>query len=279
MRKKRCLFISFLLLVLLGSHPCLALSGKEHWQDMQRVFPFDMGKENSRVFAFYSMVNQFLDYPYLQPGTKFDKKAPKRPKSIAEHPKFSQIHWMGKHRIWFHWGFNTDPRQFPPIVNSLNTAVSSGVIAASDLPEFWNLMNEEISVRNRALMNEGAAVFGFGQLGAVSSSERRQINGLVTILYSIHVLGDHQTEDTVVIAPLKRVYADIYSAIDNLAGKDSANFQKAKILKKTLKSYQYDSRVFVDKMAVLFPDFILSLSGPGYDYASRWRKMGYKLKK
>ena len=271
----------FLLLVaVMGlALPCRALSGWEHATDMYRIFPFDSVPQNKEVLRYYRLVNSYLDNPYTQPGERPSRDNPKRPKCIADHPKFSQIHWQGKHRIWFHWGFNTDPRQFAPIINSLNAAIVDGVIQKSDLPEFWDLMNVEISKRNRALMNEGAKVFGFGELGTISVAQRRQLNGLVTVLYSIHILGDHQTVDRNDICPLNRVYADIYSAIDNIAGKDAANYAKAKTLKQQLKPYQQNPKSFLDAMERLFSPFLLSLSSPGYDYKSKWTAMGLKLKR
>lgn len=267
---KRC----FLLLVaVMGlALPCRALSGWQHATDMYRIFPFDSVPQNKAVLRYYRLVNSYLDYPYTQPGERPSKNNPKRPKCIADHPKFSKIHWQGRHRIWFHWGFNTDPRQFAPITNSLNAAIANGVIRESDLPEFWDLMNAEISKRNRALMNEGAKVFGFGELGTISAAQRRQLNGLVTVLYSIHILGDHQTKDSNDIVPLDRVYADIYSAIDNIAGKDAENYAKAKALKRQLKPYQQKPELFLDAMKRYFSPFLLSLSGPGYDYKAKWRQ-------
>lgn len=270
--------IALIFIVWLAAGEALALSGKEHVADMQRIFPFAENAKNKRVAGFYRRVNQYLDFPYAQPGQKHDKSDPKRPKFVAEHPKFSQIRWQGKHRIWFHWGFNTDPRQFPPITNSLDQAVREGTIKQSDLPEFWSLMNQEISQRNRALMNEGAQVFGFGELGTISAQQRRQLNGLVTVLYSIHVIGDHKTSDKDIVMPLSRVFADINNAIDNLAGKEPGNVQLAKNLKKQLKEAQGTPDAYLNALEKGFGPFLLSLKGEGYDYKARFKKMGYVMK-
>lgn len=264
--------------LLLAAEGAFALGGKEHAADMQRIFPFAKDAKNKPVTNLYQRVNEYLDFPYVHPGEKSQRTDPKRPKFVAEHPKFSQIHWLGKHRIWFHWGFNTDPRQFPPIVNSLDQAVQQGVIAESDVAEFWTLMNEEISLRNRALMNEAAAVFGFGELGTISTQQRRQLNGLVTVLYSIHVVGDHKTPDKAVVAPLDRVYADIGNAIDNLAGREPENVEQAKALKQRLKAAQTSPDAYLDALEAGFAPFLLSLKGPGYDYKSRFEKLGYVMK-
>lgn len=274
---KRVLF--FLTICLLIPINGFALGGKEHAADMQRVFPFEESAKNKKVTDFYRRVNEFLDFPYVLPGEKHDKSQPKRPSFVAEHPKFSQIQWHGKHRIWFHWGFNTDPRKFTPIVNSLNQAVQEGVINPQDVAQFWSLMNIEISRRNRTLMNEGAKVFGFGELGTISAQQRRQLNGLVTILYSVHVIGDHKTTDKEIIAPLDRVYADINNAIDNIAGKEAGNLEKAKELKKRIKAAQSSPEAYLDALEREFTPFILSLTGEGYNYKQRFKKQGYVLKR
>ena len=274
---RRLLF--FLTICLLIPINGFALGGKEHAADMQRIFPFAESTKNKKVTDFYRRVNEFLDFPYVQPGQKHDKSQPKRPKFVVEHPKFSQIRWQGKHRIWFHWGFNTDPRKFPPIVNSLNQAVQDGVITQQDVEEFWSMMNIEISRRNRTLMNEGAKVFGFGELGTISAQQRKQLNGLVTILYSIHVIGDHKTTDKDIIAPLSRVYADVNNAIDNIAGKEAANFEKAKELKKQLRTAQSSPDAYLDVLEREFTPFIMSLSGEGYNYKQRFKRLGYVLKR
>lgn len=272
---EHCLLFSVLIVFPLLSH---AKSGTEHLADMKRVMPFEDVEQNRRVFKFFRLMNSYIDRPGQAPGTKFDREAYKRPAVIAEHPKFGNIRWEGKHRIWYHWGFNTDPRQFPPLVNSLNSAIDQGVITKDDLPEFWRLMTEESAKRNRFLLNQGANAFGYGQLGSITAQQRRQLNGWVTVIYSVHILGDYQTEDTDVLAPLGRVYADINNAIDNLAGKDAGNVEKAKIIKAALKKSQSSPGRYLDALGREFSPFILSLKGEGYDYRTRLKGLGYVLK-
>lgn len=273
--KGHCLLFFILFLFPILSH---AHSGAEHLADMKRVMPFEDVEQNRRVFKFFRLMNSYIDRPGQAPGTKFDREAYKRPAVIAEHPKFGNIRWEGKHRIWYHWGFNTDPRQFPPLVNSLNSAIDQGVITKDDLPEFWWLMTDEIAKRNRFLLNQGANAFGYGQLGSITAQHRRQLNGWVTVIYSVHILGDYQTDDTEVLAPLGRVYADISNAIDNLAGKDAGNVEKAKIIKAALKRSQSSPEKYLSALEREFTPFILSLKGVGYDYRTRLKGLGYVLK-
>lgn len=272
---RRCVLICLLLLSPIG---VFAHSGAEHLADMKRVMPFEDVEQNRRVFKFFRLMNSYIDWPGQAPGTKFDREAYKRPAVIAEHPKFGNIRWEGKHRIWYHWGFNTDPKQFPPLVNSLNAAIDQGVITKDDLPEFWRLMSDEIAKRNRFLLNQVANAFGYGQLGNISAQQRRQLNGLVTIIYSVHILGDYQTDDIEVLAPLSRVYADISNAIDNLAGKDASNVEKAKAIKAALKKSQSSPAKYLNTLERVFSAFILSLKGEGYDYKARFKRLGYVLK-
>lgn len=273
-------FENLLAVVVLFVYPVCshAHSGAEHLADMKRVMPFEDVEQNRRVFKFFRLMNSYIDRPGQAPGTKFDREAYKRPAVIAEHPKLGNIRWEGKHRIWYHWGFNTDPRQFPPLVNSLNSAIDQGVITKDDLPEFWRLMSDEIAKRNRFLLNQGANAFGYGQLGNITAQHRRQLNGWVTVIYSVHILGDYQTDDTEVLAPLGRVYADISNAIDNLAGKDAGNVEKAKIIKAALKKSQSSPEKYLSALEREFTPFILSLKGVGYDYRTRLKGLGYVLK-
>lgn len=275
MTKKTSICLLLCINIVFVSH---AKSGVEHVADMKRVMPFEDVEQNRRVFKFFRLMNQYIDRPGQSPGTKFDREAYKRPTFVAEHPKFGNIRWEGKHRIWYHWGFNTDPRQFPPLVNSLNSAIDQGIITKDDVPEFWRLMTDEISKRNRFLLNQGANAFGYGQLGSITAKQRRQLNGWVTIIYSVHILGDYQTDDTEVLAPLSRVYADISNAIDNLAGKDAGNVEKAKIIKAALKKSQSSPERYLDALEREFTPFILSLKGEGYDYKTRLKGLGYVLK-
>lgn len=274
--KGHCLLFFILFLFPLLSH---AHSGAEHLADMKRVMPFEDVEQNRRVFKFFRLMNAYIDRPGQELGTKFDREAYKRPAFIAEHPKFGNIRWEGKHRIWHHWGFNTDPRQFPPLVNSLNTAIEQGVITKDDLPEFWRMMTDEIARRNRFLLSQGANALGFGQPGSISAQQRRQLNGWVTIIYSVHILGDYQTDDIAVLAPLGRVYADINNAIDNLAGKEPKNTEKAKALKASLKKWQGNPAKYLDALGTGFTPFVLALRGEGYDYKARFEKMGYVMKR
>ena len=263
--KKSLLFI----IILLFPTVTFALSGVEHARDMKRIFPFVDCHSNKKVIAFYTVVNKYLDSP--------NDRNTGRPDPIKDHPKFGKMKF-GNHRIWYHWGFNRDPKRFAPLVNAVHNNIENGVISENDVPEFWDCLIKDVSKRNRYLMNRAAKIFGYGELGSISSSQRQQLNAFVTLLYSIHILGDHQTTITDVMIDLKGVYGDIYNAIDNLAGRNRANVLKAREVKKVLRTVQHNPKLFLDKMEGELTPYILALDGPLYNYKDKFEKLGYKLK-
>lgn len=259
------------LLVFCALFPILtfALSGKEHARDMKRIYPFVDCASNSKVIDFYTHVNKYIDSP--------NDRNTGKPNPIKNHPKFSKIKF-GNHRIWYHWGFNKDPQKFAPLVDALNNSITDHVISETDVEEFWTLLKKDIGKRNRSLMNNAADIFGYQSIGAISSLQRGQVNAFVTILYSIHLLGDHQGIITDVMSDLNGVYGDIYNAIDNLAGRSIANIIKARKLKRDLRTEQRDSKRYLDRLEQTFSPFLLSLDGPMYNYKEKFEKLGYKLK-
>lgn len=243
---------------------------------MQKIYPF--AKSNKQIIAYYNLINDYIDHPYIELGKSVEMKgANERPRSIALHPKFSKMSFSN-HRIWYHWGFNTNPRKYTPLVEIVNKNIAEGKLSPSDVDEFWNLINKDRGERNRKLMNETTKIFGYPDIRSISSIQREQVNAFVTILYSIHLLGDHQTSKVDVISDLEAIYRDIYNAIDNLGGKDKKNRTKAKEIKSKLRITENDPKLFLDKMEKEFSPFLLSLDGSLYNYKAKFEKMGYKLK-
>ena len=247
--------------------------GKEtHTADMRRVFPFvPYDPRNKEIERFYYLVNAYIDYPDFPNG----KAGTGTPQFIRNHPKFGKLTYHN-HRGWFHWGFNKDPRKFAPLSAVIDNYVNNGILTETDREEFWYLVHEEVRKRNKYLMDKWAKISGYQGIKMVMTSQRRQANGFVTLLYSVHLLGDHQTSEVSVIIDRKSLYGDIYNAIDNLAGNSYENRSKAKSLKNKLRLVQGNPKAFLDKMEKEFTPFLYSLKGPGYDYRLKFNK--YKLK-
>lgn len=258
---------------------------EEHTKDMRDVFPF-AGKVPALEKLFY-MVNDYLD------RKDFDNRLYRgnntgHPvcivKLIEQDPRFKRM-TLKEHRIWFHWGFNADIKLFQPLKKMINENIAKGQIKAEDAPYFYYVLNQERAKRNRELMNLAGKVLGYSKFqGYVSKAMRDQQNGLVTILYSIHVLGDHTTSSRDWLAKTNVIYKDIHDAIFNIAGRDFHDYQLAKKLVKTLTavSRKPDTKetveLYLQTLKDNFPRFILSLEAPLYNYRKRFEKMNYPLK-
>ena len=269
-RRYILLFFSLLLAV-----SALAFGKEDHVADMRRIFPFiPFDPANKKIEDFYYLVNSYIDYTNFpsisggQVGT---------PLCIKNDPKLGNMKFAN-HRVWFHWGFNKNPRTFQPLVDMVEYNVKYGIIPEADREYFWYVLNKEIRKRNRLLMDKWAKISGYNGLVGLMASQRAQSNAFVTLLYSIHILGDHQTSETSVIIDKRSLYGDIYNAIDNLAGKFISNQQKAKSLKNKLRIVQGNPKAFFDKMEKEFTPFLYSLEGIGYNYKKKFSSLGYKLK-
>lgn len=269
-RKYILLFFSLLLVT-----SVFAFGKEEHVADMRRVFPFiPYDPANKKIEDFYYLVNSYIDYTNF-PSIKGGKVG--EPLCIKNDPRLKEMKFAN-HRIWFHWGFNKNPRTFQPLVNMVEYNVKYGIISEDDREYFWYVLNKEIRKRNRLLMDKWAKVSGYKGLVGLMASQRAQSNAFVTLLYSIHILGDYQTSETSVIIDKRSLYGDIYNAIDNLAGKSVSNRQKAKSLKNKLRLVQGNPKVFLDKLEKEFTPFLYSLKGVGYNYKNKFLSLGYKLK-
>lgn len=268
----------YILSFLLSLTPLLLFAhGKEeHANDMRRIFPFaSYDKANEKIEEFYYLVNSYIDYdnfPSLIGGqTRYT------PLFIQNDPKLKNMRFSN-HRVWYHWGFNKNPRTFQPLVDMVESNIKRGLLCENDREYFWYVLNKEIRKRNRLLMDKWAKISGYNGLVGLMASQRAQSNAFVTLLYSIHILGDHQTSETSVIIDKRSLYGDIYNAIDNLAGKSVSNRQKAKSLKNKLRIVQGNPKAFLDKMEKEFTSFLYSLEGAGYNYKKKFSSLGYKLK-
>lgn len=253
----------FVFLTLLFVQISFAHNWQGHSRDMQRVFPFEWkGRyakdKNKNVIAFYREVSNYLDHPNGDMRSVI-------PHQIKNHPKFGKLTY-GRHRVWFHWGFTGNFKQYPPLRKSLHRGIREGKIAASDTTEFWRLLGEVVGKRNRELMDRAAIIFG-------NSFKREQRRALVSVLYAVHILGDYQTKDVSYLAPVETIVADLKKALDDLAGKYPENRRKAAALKKKLSGVAQNPAAVLDVMEREFSVFLLSLGGEEvFDYGKMFKK-------
>lgn len=258
-----------------------------HLADMYAIFPFVYG--NRSVDCLFQMVNEYIDNPYRNPGEKCYSTDPKRPRRIADHPKYGKMSFAksggsgfsgGQHRIWFHWGFNrTDVsrlRNIDYLRRDIDWNIAHGIISADDEDDFWNLILLDVRDRNKILMNQASKVLGYGPLGSVSHVQRKQINAFVTMLYCIHVIGDHEQVRTDIICPMNELVADVENAIRELAGPHRQ--RQAAALIKQLSPYSKHPRKYLNALSQHFSPFLMSLDSPMYNYSQKFSRQRFKLK-
>lgn len=270
-----------LLLIIFFIGECYAKSGEGHYYDMSRIFPFDesaYSSNNKSIYDFYSRVNAYLDYSTF-PHEKLDGKKVGNPPFLRKYEQLKNMRFPN-HRIWYHWGFNKNPRQFRPLVEVIKDNLEKGYLLPEHESFFWKKLEENISERNKVLLSEWAKLSGYSGLRQLSRIQREQSNAFVTLLISIHLLGDHTTTEVNVIINRESLYGEIFNAIDNLAGrKDKHNIEVSKSLKKKLNRAKNDPQEFLNVLAKNFTPFLYNLKGESYNYKKRFKDRGFKLKK
>lgn len=266
---------------MISSNICYAKSGTGHYTDMSRIFPFDESEcssSNKKIFDLYERVNAYLDYATFPYENSYGKKVG-NPRFIGKYERLKYMKFAN-HRIWYHWGFNRDPKRFKPLADVVKENIKNGNLKEEDESFFWRKLRDNISERNKVLLSEWSKASGYGGLSKLSRIQREQSNAFITLLVSIHLLGDHTTSETGVIIDRQSLYGEIFTAIDNLAGKKyPGNIKAAKSLKNKLTRVKGKPEKFLDVLALNFSTFLYSLEGEEYNYKKKFKKLGYKLKK
>ena len=81
------------------------------------------------------------------------------------------------HRLFFHWGFNANPRNHEPLKKQIYAASSD----ATKIEMAYRIIVEEQARRNRMMLLA---------VGRLSPAQRKHHNAVATILYDTHILGD-----------------------------------------------------------------------------------------
>lgn len=251
---------------------CYAKSGNEHLRDMQEIFPFDVSRkvENKKIFEIFAHVNAYLDYTDFPTGKSVGK-----PKFIKESATLKDM-TFANHRIWYHWGFNGDPKKFVPLVDMVKQNIDRGTLKPEYEYIFWDKLKANIGERNNILTKEWGKVFGYQ--GNLSKLLRDQSNGFITLLVAIHLLGDHTTTETAIILDKNTLYAEIITAIYKIAGNRQANRACAKSLEKKLRTVKDNPKKFINVLKQDFTPFLYDLEGAEYNYKKKFQKLGYCLK-
>ncbi len=92
-----------------------------------------------------------------------------------------------RHRIFFHWGFNTDPASYFPLNERLKEC------NIEDVEKFYYMVRKEQQSRNSIIINKISSITGI---------QSQPARGLATILYDVHILGDYSSDNEGAIGAL-----------------------------------------------------------------------------
>lgn len=135
------------------------------------------------------------------------------------------------HRIFFHWGFNADPRKSQSLQKQFDLATSDPeakergfqyiIYVGSRSNSRWNsfLEKHNSSAPERLRLTLPASVKGqvarnrdmIKAVGYLSPARKKHLNAVATILYNTHIIGDYiegKAHTQAAMQPLKDVVAD-----------------------------------------------------------------------
>lgn len=228
-----------------------------HEADMYAVLPF---QKSAGISAWLESVHKTIDFPY---NKYFDGLRD------APHQKFS---W-GKygHRIFFHWGFNSEPWS-PQIQEQIDKCGWDRETILS----FRAKLTAEQAGRNRAIMKQTGILFHFG----LSGQERAYANGLASIVSDVHLLGDFTTENIAPLPNLQYVINDIKTTLSERLSGDEQARRINRQLDATRTNYpdtKARAQAVLDILKKEFPRFLLTCN-KGY-FKKHFAGYGIPLKK
>ena len=186
------------------------LAGKGHSGDIVRTLGLNLAVESQRAFAaeITKRFAEFIDSQQDANNLNF------RIKAII--PKFTWGQYT--HRIFFHWGFNGDPRQS----YALNDQFQKSEATPLQIEKAWNIIIQVQAERNSSMMDVVRQAISQKNKNSCCLSHD-EVNALASIIYDVHILGDYVqgTEITLLaIQPFEDLLGDIITATRKLGSKD-----------------------------------------------------------
>lgn len=210
-----------LFFVLAYSTALFAKSGKEHVDDMHSVF----GKSERR-----DEVNQMFE-AITRLADERDPTLTLRLKEIV--PNYSQGNYT--HRIYFHWGFNGNPKDSLALKERLDVAECEAGLRE----EFYDAIKAVQKSRNSKVMLY-VQICCTDPVNKSRSLSRREMNAVAALAYDTHIVGDYITgteKSFKALMPMNKLSQDILRVLDVLVKEDSEfrNNPERKLLQKQLK--------------------------------------------
>ena len=271
----------FFCIILLAVSIAFSKDDGGHSNDMWSIFPFDesaLDAENYNIQELYKDINSFLDYceyPALIKNSKPIRRECSRLQELFKDSRYKDIDYnckWGNHRIWFHWGFFNSSRDSEEINKKINHSSCQLAIKASgiDVNKEMDLLFEK---RKRHLMKWWDAVFNTPKCRSMSTKKKE---AFVSLLYSIHILGDYTNIQLAELQPKFDLYKSIRNDILTIG--DHSAVSKKFLEKIGLKSLRTPSATeLLNNLSKEFTPFLYDLAKERNDYISAFGEK-YKLK-
>ena len=171
-----------------------------HEADIYSVLPF---KRCTEISGLILVIHNNIDFPIgYFPGLR-----------DIPHQDFTW-HKYG-HRVFFHWGFNSNPRSCDILQELVSERNWSKEVEAS----IWSKVIIEQAKRNKESMTKVGKTLGFELAGA----QRAYANAFASIITDIHLLGDYSTTKIATLQNIDLIIVDIQKALfESLKGGDRA---------------------------------------------------------
>lgn len=202
----------------LEAKPAGELSGDGHNGDIAKVLGVGLGdtQVRAKIEAITSGFAQKID------GKEDASELLRRIREIA--PSFTWSKYT--HRLFFHWGFNRNPRNSSALRNQIELATEDVGVRE----KIWTLIENEQGKRNREMFN--IIRNNLKASGGVTELTRSEVNAIASIVYDTHIIGDYIEGKEIPSQALFRLpdlLADIIHATRNLGCTDVKllnNFKK-----------------------------------------------------
>ena len=231
MRKKELIIV---LLIIISRVSSLAhASWEQHADDMYEVLGLERNEKLTDWMRFVSSVlidNNNADYAFSDNEQPFD---------FYSYLKGKYPGFQCKHRLLFHWGYNSRP---------WSTYLQNKVIGYgwSDtmIHEFQADLVAEQKRRNSFANNYTENLFGFAHVG----KEARVARVIISIVYDVHLLGDYEPDNTD-LDGLQDIGSVVGDIVNNINALDKQN---GSVLCNQLKKISQSSNIQVqDKASAL----------------------------
>lgn len=186
----------------------------------------------------------------------------------APHDDFTW-HKYG-HRVFFHWGFNGNPRS-GAVLQSL---VTERKWSATVTEAFWQKVIAEQSRRNRETMQTTARILNFQSAGV----QRTYSNAFASIVNDVHILGDFSTTNIEALQSIDMVVSDLKKAmIQSLRGAEKATEIARQLdATKNIKSSPERAKKIISILQANLPQMILAAQN-GW-FARHFSQMGLVMR-